>query len=138
MVCLKDFFCILKIVVFGEFFIPRKLCYQFQKIPGNNIFRRIRFHQKEFFKFAINRFLYFAFKMKRFNLFLEFYVVSFVSFCVCAKFLLNGTHFFTQKILALVFLDFFVQFVLDFFLNAQKFLLLFYVNKNLFHSLTHI
>ena len=76
--------------------------------------------------------------MERFNLFLEFYVVSFVSFCVRAKFLLNGTHFFTQKILALVFLDFFVQFVLDFFLNTQKFLLLFYVDKNLLHSLTHV
>ena len=47
---------------------------------------------------------------------------------------MNGLQFLAQKVFALIFLDFFVEFVLNFLLNPEKFLLLFDVDKHLLHS----
>ena len=73
---------------------PRKLRYQFKIVARGKIFRRIGVGQLEFFKFAVNRFFDFPFKMKTFDFRLEFLVVGRVAFRIRSQFLLNGAHFF--------------------------------------------
>ena len=118
MVAFKRFPRTFHIVKFLHAVKPRKLRYQFKIIARGKILRRIRVGQLEFFKFAVNRFFDFPFKMKTFDFCLKLLVVGRVAFRIRSQFLLNGAHFFTQKIFTLIFFDFFIQFILNLLLNA--------------------
>ena len=118
MIALENFFRFVEAVIFRRFVVPRKLRDEFEKIPRADVFGGVRIHEIEFFEFVVDGFFYLALEMEFLRFLFKLLIIGRVAFGVRAELFLNRLQLFAEKIFALIFFDAFVEFVLDFFLNA--------------------